>query len=89
LRGKLAAVAALEAALSAFEAGGDLEECLAIAASRPDGGPVAAAMAGQLAGACYGAAALPAGLRASLARVADLEAMADALVDRAPREPAP
>jgi ADP-ribosylglycohydrolase len=89
LRGKLAAVAALEAALSAFEAGGDLEGCLAVAASRPDGGPVAAAMAGQLAGACYGAAALPARLRGSLARAADIEALADALVDRAPREPAP
>ncbi len=89
LRGKLAVVAALEATLSAFEAGGDLEGCLAFAASRPDGGPVAAAMAGQLAGACYGAAALPERLRGSLARIAEIEALADALVDRAPREPAP
>lgn len=89
LRDKLAAVAALEAVLSAFDAGADLEACLAVAASRPDGGPVAAAMAGQLAGACYGAAALPAGLRKSIARSADIEALADALVDRAPREPVP
>jgi len=85
LRGRLAAVAALEAALSAFEAGDDIAGCAAVAASRPDGGPVAAAMAGQLAGACYGAAALPAELQGSLARAGEIAALADALFERAPR----
>jgi ADP-ribosylglycohydrolase len=88
LRGKFAAVAALESALAAFEQGGDLAQCLAAAASRPGDAQTAAAITGQLAGACYGASGLPAELRAGLARAADIEALADALVDCAPREAA-
>jgi ADP-ribosylglycohydrolase len=88
LRGKLAVVAALESALAAFEQGGDLGQCLAAAAARPGDAQVVAAITGQLAGACYGASALPANLRAGLARAAEIEALADTLVDCAPRESA-
>ncbi len=85
LRGKFAAVAALESALAAFEGGGDLAQCLEAAASRPGDAQVAAAIVGQLAGAYYGAASLPASMRAGLARAAEIEALADRLVDAAPR----
>jgi ADP-ribosylglycohydrolase len=85
LRGKLAAVAALEAALASFEQGRDVAECLQAAASRPGDAQVAAALVGQLAGAHYGAASLPQALRASLARAAEIEALADALFDAAAR----
>lgn len=84
-RGRLAAVAALESALAAFEGGADFAQCLAAAAARPGDAQVAAAITGQLAGAYYGASALPAGLREGLARGADVEALADRLLDAAPR----
>jgi len=82
LRGKFAAVAALESALAAFEAGDDLAQCLQAAASRPGDAQTAAAIVGQLAGAYYGAATLPSAIRAGLARAAEIEALADALVSR-------
>lgn len=88
-RGKHAVVTALESVLAAFEEGSDLEQCMAAAASRPGDAPVAAAIAGQLAGAHYGAAALPAALRDGLVRAAEIEALADALVARIQREPGP
>ena len=84
LRGKFAAVAALESALAAFEEGGDLAQCLEAAASRPGDAQAAAAIVGQLAGAHYGGASLPAGMRAGLARAAEIEALADRLFDGAP-----
>lgn len=85
LRGKLAVVAALESSLAAFESGGDPAQCLAAAAARPGDAQVAAAVTGQLAGAYYGASALPPALRAGLARAAEIEALADRLLDAAPR----
>jgi ADP-ribosylglycohydrolase len=85
LRGKFAAVAALESALAAFEGGGDLAQCLEAAASRPGDAQIAAAIVGQLAGAYYGGASLPASMRTGLARAAEIEALADRLVDAAPR----
>jgi ADP-ribosylglycohydrolase len=85
LRGKLAVVAALESALAAFEQGADFAHCIAAAASRPGDAQVAAAITGQLAGACYGASRLPAELRGGLARETEIEELADALVDCAPR----
>lgn len=88
LRGKFAVVAALESALAAFDQGGDLAQCLAAAAARPGDAQVAAAITGQLAGACYGASGMPAELRDGLARAAEIEALADRLLDAAPREPA-
>jgi ADP-ribosylglycohydrolase len=81
-RGRLAAVVALESALAAFEGAADLAGCLAAAASRPGDAHTAAAIAGQLAGAHYGASALPRDVRQGLARAAEIEALADALVDR-------
>lgn len=84
LRGKFAAVAALESALAAFEEGGDLAQCLDAAASRPGDAQVAAAIVGQLAGAYYGAASLSTGVRAGLARAAEIESLADRLFDAAP-----
>ena len=80
-RGRLAAATALEAALTAFDAGGDLVDCVQAAAAQPGDAQTAAAMVGQLAGAHYGASALPASWRAGLARHQEIEAMADALVD--------
>ncbi|HEU4516277.1 MAG TPA: ADP-ribosylglycohydrolase family protein, partial [Steroidobacteraceae bacterium] len=89
LRGKFAAVAALESALSAFEGADSLAGTLAAAASRPGDAATAAAIAGQVAGAYYGAEALPAGIRATLARADEIEALADRLVDAAPRARGP
>jgi ADP-ribosyl-[dinitrogen reductase] hydrolase len=87
LRGRLAVVAALESALAAFEGGADFMQCIAAAAARPGDAQVAAAVTGQLAGAFFGASAVPAGLREGLARAAEIEALADALVDRRPQGP--
>ena len=84
LRGKFAAVAALESALAAFESGNDPDECLRAATSRPGDALTTAAMAGQLAGAHYGASALPTAMRSGIARAAEIEALADRLADSAP-----
>ncbi len=81
LRGKLVAVAALESALAAFEGSDGLVQCLDAAASRPGDAATAAAIAGQVAGAYYGALALPHEMRAALARADEIEALADRLVD--------
>ena len=80
-RSRFAAATALEAALTAFDAGGDLAQCLEAAAAQPGDAQVAAAIVGQLAGAHYGASALPASRRVGLARQQEIEALADALVD--------
>jgi len=85
LRGKFAAIAALESALTAFDEGADLAGCLAIAAARPGDAQAAAAIVGQIAGAHYGASSLPASVRAGLARAAEIEELADRIVDGAPR----
>lgn len=85
LRGKFAAVAALESALAALESGEGIAQVLAAASTRPGDAATAAAIAGQLAGAHYGAAALPRELRAAIARADEIEALADRLVDAAPR----
>jgi len=82
--GKHAAAAALEAALWAFESGRDLSQCLEAAASHGSDPNTVAAIAGQVAGAHYGASALPSAWRGSLARGAGIEALADALCDAAP-----
>jgi ADP-ribosyl-[dinitrogen reductase] hydrolase len=85
LRGKFAAVAALESALTAFAGGSDLAQCLQAAASRPGDAQTAAAIVGQVAGAYYGALSIPASTLAGLARAAEIEALADRLVDAAQR----
>ncbi|MEX1993994.1 MAG: ADP-ribosylglycohydrolase family protein [Steroidobacteraceae bacterium] len=86
--GENAAAAALEAALWAFESGEDLAACLKAAASRGHDPNTVAAIVGQLAGAHYGASALPSAWRGSLARSGEIEALADALHDAAPRRAA-
>ncbi len=88
-RGRYAAATSLEAALSAFEGGDDLAQCLHAAASQPGDAQSAAAIVGQLAGAHYGASALPPTWRAGVARAADIEAMADSLLDAAVRAAGP
>jgi len=82
-RGRFAAPTALAAALVAFESGGDLAQCLQAAASHPGVALTAAAIVGQLAGAHYGASALPSAWRSELARGAEIEALADRLLDSA------
>ena len=77
--GEHAAAGALEAALWAFERGNSPGECLGVAASLGGDADITAAIVGQLAGAHYGATALPKAWRAMLARGDEIEAMADAL----------
>ncbi|HKX98927.1 MAG TPA: ADP-ribosylglycohydrolase family protein, partial [Steroidobacteraceae bacterium] len=60
-------------------------QVIAAAASRPGDAATAAAIAGQLAGAYFGAGAIPRELRAGLARADEIEALADRFVDAAPR----
>ncbi len=81
-----AAAAALEAALWAFAEGREFSQCLQAAASHGDDPHTAAAIAGALAGAHYGASALPSAWRGSIARNREIEALADALHD-APGRP--
>lgn len=85
LRGKFAAIAALESALTAFDEGADLAGCLAVASARPGDAQAAAAIVGQIAGAHYGASSLPDAMRAGLARAPEIEELADRIVDGAPR----
>lgn len=82
--GRNAAAAALEAALWAFECGHDLPQCLEAAMSHGSDPHTVVAIVGQLAGAHYGASALPSAWRGNLARGAEIEALADALHDAAP-----
>ena len=77
--GPHAAATALQAALWAFERGGNLRECLVAAAGLGGDADTTAAIVGQLAGAHYGAAALPSRWRSTLARADEIEALADAL----------
>jgi ADP-ribosylglycohydrolase len=76
--------AALEAALWSFERGHDLRQCLQAAAGLGGEADTVAAITGQLAGAYYGASALPASWRARLARSEEIVALADALLASAP-----
>lgn len=77
--GALAAAGSLEAALWAFEAGNSPGECIAIAAGLGGDADITASIVGQLAGAHYGAAALPPAWRAAIARGDEIQALADAL----------
>ena len=79
--GAHAAAGALEAAMWAFERGNSPAECLGIAAGLGGDADITPAIVGQLAGAHYGAAALPAAWRAVIARGDEIEAMADALFE--------
>lgn len=83
--GANAAAGALEAALWAFERGSSPGECLGIAASLGGDADITAAIVGQLAGAHYGATALPTAWRAVIARGDEIQAMADALFEAGQR----
>jgi len=76
--------AALEAVLWSFATGHDLRQCLQAAAGLGGEADTVAAITGQLAGAHYGGAALPAAWRARLARGDEIAALADALFQSAP-----
>lgn len=81
--------AALEAALWAFDQGRDLRGCLQAAAGLGGDADTVAAIAGQLAGAHYGASALPGAWRAQLARADEIVALADRLLAGAPAQAVP
>lgn len=72
---------ALEATLWAFQQGRNLKDCLLAAVNLGGDADTMAAMTGQLAGAHYGAAALPPAWRAALARNAWLQSLADRLLE--------
>lgn len=80
IRGTGHAVASLEAALWAFATTDDFEACVLAAANLGDDADTTAAVAGQLAGAFYGRAGIPARWLARLALQAQLDALADGLV---------
>ncbi len=75
------AVEALEATLWAFNQGKSLKECLLLAVNLGGDADTTAAMVGQLAGAHYGAAAMPAPWRNSIVQGREIEAMADRLLE--------
>lgn len=76
---KLPAVSALALALRVFERGSGLADCLLRAANHGREADANAAITGQLAGAHYGPAGLPAGWLARLALRDRIEALAEAL----------
>jgi ADP-ribosylglycohydrolase len=78
--GRNAAASALEAALWAFDQGHDPWQCVQAGASHGGEAATVAAIVGQLAGAYYGASALAPQPRAQLARRAEIEALADAML---------
>jgi ADP-ribosyl-[dinitrogen reductase] hydrolase len=74
-------VASLEAALWCFNAATSYEETVLMAANLGDDADTTAAIAGQLAGAFYGVAAIPAHWREALWMRAEIEALALQLLD--------
>ena len=80
VRGTGYVVASLEAALWAFATSESFEACVLAAANLGDDADTTAAVAGQLAGAYYGAGNIPAGWLERLALRERLEVLADGLV---------
>jgi ADP-ribosyl-[dinitrogen reductase] hydrolase len=87
IRGSGYVVESLEAALWAFARGDSFREGCLLAANLGDDADTTAAIYGQLAGACYGAAAVPEGWRARLARHDEILALADGLWSAHNRQP--
>ncbi len=85
IRGTGYVIDALEAALWAFASTDDYRGCVLAAANLGDDADTTAAIAGQLAGAHYGAEGIPADWRAKLALREGLEGLADGLVELALR----
>jgi ADP-ribosyl-[dinitrogen reductase] hydrolase len=80
IRGTGSVVDALEAAAWAFATTDTFADCVLAAANLGDDADTTAAIAGQLAGACYGVDAIPAAWRAQLALRDRLEVLAEGLV---------
>jgi ADP-ribosyl-[dinitrogen reductase] hydrolase len=78
-RARYLAADALEAALVAFEGSDDVASCIEAAAALSGEATTNVAIAGQFAGAHFGASSLPASLRTSLARADEIESLADTL----------
>lgn len=85
IRGKGYVVESLEAALWAFSRGEDLRECLLLAVNLGDDADTTGAVAGQIAGAFYGAGAIPGEWLRPLARRSEITALADRLHARRSR----
>ena len=73
----------MEAALWAFHNSQDFCEGALLAANLGDDADTTAAIYGQIAGAAYGAAAIPAEWRESLTMASEITSMADSLYDHA------
>lgn len=84
IRGGGYVVACLEAALWAFSRGTDYRDVVLLAANLGDDADTTAAVAGQLAGAYYGAGGIPAEWRAKLALRQEIEGLAERLHALAP-----
>lgn len=82
-RGKGTVVEALSTAVEAFAATDNFREAVLHAANRGGNSDVAAAACGQLAGALYGASAIPASWREKLLQKSLIESYADRLLGRA------
>ena len=76
-------VDSLEAALWAFRCSDSFREGALLAVNLGDDADTSGAIYGQLAGAYYGAAAIPVGWRTKLALVAEIKSLADRLYDSA------
>ena len=83
IRGKGYVVDALEAALWAFDRSDSFREGALLAVNLGDDADTTGAIYGQIAGAHYGAEAIPAVWRAKLAMADDITALADSLHDQA------
>ena len=79
IRGSGYVVESLEAALWCFATTGSFEAAILAAANLGDDADTTAAVCGQIAGAHYGAEAVPSGWRAKLTARAEIEALADQL----------
>jgi ADP-ribosylglycohydrolase len=89
IRGGGFVVASLEAALLAFANGTDYRDAVLAAANLGDDADATAAIAGQIAGAHYGLAEVPAEWRERLAHGARLAVLADGLAALAQPSPTP
>ena len=83
IRGTGYVVESMEAALWAFHKSQDFREGALLAANLGDDADTTAAIYGQIAGATYGAAAIPAEWRESLTMASEITSMADSLYDHA------
>ncbi len=88
IQGRGYAVRALEAALWAFDRGADFADVVRRAANLGDDADTTAAIAGQLAGACYGVRGIPARWRKAVAWRERITGLANRLCELAARGPA-